>query len=153
MKKSHTQQGQRRFTLAQSDGNYKEGAVHHPWGVTEVHSKLAAAAGFYCPIWMASVPLLNTDAFLRHVYLSIETRLSPIERPKAFDGSDVKSGHQASSSGFELCKNNTAAGHWMTFKKKREAVEKNHSMDNVKCFSVNVMCCYLCAYNNARWEC
>lgn len=41
-------------SMEESSGNYVQGAGRCPQGVTEVHSKLTAAASFYCPIWKAS---------------------------------------------------------------------------------------------------
>lgn len=41
-------------SMEETSGNYAQGAGRCPQGVTEVHSKLTAAASFYCPIWTAS---------------------------------------------------------------------------------------------------
>jgi len=61
------------------------------------------------------VLLLSLDT-----YVSIKTRLPLFQRLKAFEGFDVKSGHQASYSGFEKYKNNALENHWTTFSRQRE---------------------------------
>ncbi len=66
------------------------------------------------PPLLCSALLLSSDT-----HLSIETRLPLIQRLKAFEGCDVKSGHQTSPSRFEQYKNNASVGHWITFNRKR----------------------------------
>lgn len=85
------------------------------------------------PLLLSSVLLLSSDT-----YLSIKTRLPLFQRLKACEGCDVKSGHQASYSGFEQYKNYASGNHWITFSRQ---IEKNNNCasDNVPCFIVNVM--------------